>query len=172
MGPWTSHTGTAVLIRPIRPEDEPMMVDFNNTLSPDSIYLRYFHSVSPAQLASHEQLARLCFIDYDREMVLVAEHQTAEGAREIISLGQLTKLNGSNDAEFAILVSDQHQRTGLGTELLRRLLDFARAEKIERVMAEILPENEGMKRVSRNLGFRLAHDRESGVVRAEIALGE
>ncbi|MDQ3250635.1 MAG: GNAT family N-acetyltransferase [Chloroflexota bacterium] len=81
-------------------------------------------------------------------------------------------MNGSNDAEFAILVSDQHQRTGLGTELLRRLLDFARAEKIERVIAEILPENEGMKRVSRNLGFRLAHDRESGVVRAEIALME
>jgi len=56
--------------------------------------------------------------------------------------------------------------------LLRRLLDFARAEKIERVMAEILPENEGMKRVSRNLGFQLAHDRESGVVRAEILLAE
>jgi len=169
-GPWTTQSNIDVFIRPIRPEDEPLMVDFNNTLSPHSIYLRYFHSVSPAHLIAHEQLTRLCFIDYDREMVLVAERQNEAGEREILALGQLTKINGTNDAEFAILVNDQYQRTGLGTELLRRLLEFARSEGIERVVAEILPENEGMKRVSRNLGFHLEREPESGVVRAEIQL--
>ena len=169
-GPWTTHSNVDVFIRPIRPEDEPLMVDFNNTLSPHSIYLRYFHSVSPAHLISHEQLTRLCFIDYDREMVLVAERQDETGGREILALGQLTKINGTNDAEFAILVNDQYQRTGLGTELLRRLLEFAHSEGIESVVAEILPENEGMKRVSRNLGFHLEREPESGVVKAEIKL--
>jgi acetyltransferase len=168
--PWTAQSGVAVTMRPIRPEDEPLMVDFNRTLSPHSIYLRYFHPVSPAHLTSHEQLARLCFIDYDREMMLVAEQQSTSGAREIIALGQLTKLHGSRDAEFAILVSDVHQGTGLGTELLRQLLEFAREEKLEHVVAEILPENEGMKRVCRKLGFHMKLDRETGVVYAEIAL--
>ncbi len=168
--PWTAQSGATVMIRPIRPEDEPLMVDFNQTLSSNSIYLRYFHPVSPVHLAAHEQLARLCFIDYDREMILVAEQPTPSGGREIIALGQLTKLHGSRDAEFAILVSDLHQGKGLGTELLRQLLEFARQEKLEHVVAEILPENEGMKRVCRNLGFHMKLDRETGVVYAEIAI--
>ena len=165
-----THTDIPVTVRPIRPEDEPLMDAFNRTLSPHSIYLRYFHPVSPIHLTSHEQLARLCFADYDRDMILVAERQNDNGEREIIALGQLTRLHVSNEAEFAILVSDQHQRTGLGTELLRRLLDFARDEKMERVIAEILPENEGMKRVSTQLGFKLRWDAENGVVHAAIEL--
>lgn len=170
IAPFMTQTHMPVTIRPIRPEDEPLMDAFNRTLSPTSIYLRYFHSVSPLHLTAHEQLARLCFIDYDREMILVAERQHDTGAREILALGQLTRLHGNNEAEFAILVSDQHQRTGLGKALLRCLLDFARDEKIERVIAEILPENEGMKRVSLSLGFKLQWDRESGVVQAALDL--
>ncbi len=68
-------------------------------------------------------------------------------------MGQLTKLQGTNDGEFAVLVSDEYQRTGLGTELLRRLLLIGRDEKLERVVAEMLPENEGMRRVCAKLGF-------------------
>jgi len=146
--------GTETLIRPIRPEDEPMMVAFNRTLSPYSIYLRYFHPVSPQQLVSHEQLAALTFIDYDREMSLVAEVKDARGRTEIIGMGQITKLQGTSDAEFSVLVSDGHQRTGLGTELLRRLLMIAKDEGVERVVAEILPENEGMRRICTKLGFQ------------------
>jgi acetyltransferase len=166
----TLPDGVEALIRPIRPEDEPLMEAFNNTLSPESIYLRYFHPVAAAQLVSHEQLARMCFIDYDREMTLVAEIRGEVGERAIIALGQLTKLHGSNDAEFAVLVSDHHQRAGLGTELLRRLIEIGRDENLDRIVAEILPENEGMKRISTRLGFTLKHDRETGVVHAELAL--
>lgn len=170
VAPWALPNGEEVLIRPIRPEDEPMMVDFNATLSPDSIYLRYFHPISASQLTSHEQLARLCFIDYDREMNLVAEHRKADGMIEIIGLGQLTKLHGSREAEFAIMVSDDYQRHGLGTELLQRLVNFGRDEKLERIVAEILPENEGMKQVSARLGFKLHMNRDEGVVEAALPI--
>lgn len=170
IAPWQLPNGEEVLIRPVRPEDEPLMVDFNATLSPDSIYLRYFHPISVSQLTSHEQLARLCFIDYDREMNLVAERRKADGTIEIIGMGQLTKLHGSREAEFAILIGDSYQRNRLGTELLRRLIDFGRDEKLERIVAEILPENEGMKQVSARLGFELKMNREDGVVEAALAL--
>lgn len=146
------------------------MVAFNQALSPDSIYLRYFHPISAAELTSHEQLARMCFIDYDRETALVAERQMDNGERAIVALGQLARLHGTNDAEFAILVTDLYQNMGLGTELLTRLLEIGREEKLERVMAEILPENEGMKRVSQKLGFKLKLDRETRVIHAEITL--
>lgn len=167
---WTLPNGEKVLIRPIRPEDEPLMVEFNGTLSPDSIYLRYFHPISASHLTSHEQLARLCYIDYEREINLVTEHRKADGSIEIIGLGQLTKLHGSREAEFAILVSDQYQRQGIGTELLRRLVDFGRDEKLERIVAEILPENEGMKRVSARLGFQLHMNRDEGVIEAALPI--
>jgi acetyltransferase len=170
VAPWTLSEGVEVCIRPIRPEDEPLMVAFNNTLSPESIYLRYFHPVSAAQLVTHEQLARMCFIDYNREMTLVAERKDGETPAMLLALGQLTKLHGSNDAEFAVLVGDQYQRIGLGTELLRRLLQFGRDEGLDHVVAEILPENEGMKRICARLGFTMKHDRDTGVVHAELAL--
>ena len=103
-------------------------------------------------------------------MTLVAEQASADGEKAIIAMGQLIKLHGNNDAEFAILVSDQYQRTGLGTEILTRLIDIGRDEQLDRVVAEILPQNEGMKRVCRKLGFELEHNRAHGVVAAAIEL--
>jgi acetyltransferase len=172
IAPFTTQSNVDVRIRPIRPEDEPMMAAFNRTLSPESVYLRYFHPVSPAQLISHEQLASLTFIDYDREISLVAEHTDEKGRKEIIGMGQLTKLQGTNDAEFSVLISDNHQRTGLGTELLRRLLLIARDEGIERVVAEILHENEGMRRICAKLGFKQVLIPESRSIFASVEVDE
>ncbi len=166
---WSLPDGTELTIRPIAPEDEPLMAGFNNTLSSDSLYLRYFHTISPSHLASHDELTRLCFIDYDRAMTLVAEKEIG-GDREIIAMGQLIRLHGNNDAEFAILVSDTHQRTGLGTELLTRLLQIGRDERIENVVAEILPQNEGMKRVCHKLGFDVKHNQENETLEARLEL--
>ena len=84
------QTGEEISIRPIQPEDEPMMAAFNRTLSPYSIYLRYFHPVSPTQLVAHDQLAALCFVDYDRQMSLVAERRDERGQIQIVGMGQLT----------------------------------------------------------------------------------
>ncbi|GIV79603.1 bifunctional acetate--CoA ligase family protein/GNAT family N-acetyltransferase [Litorilinea aerophila] len=168
---WQLPDGSQVEIRPIRPEDEPLMVEFTQGLSPDSLYLRYFHAVSVSSLIAHEQLARLCFVDYDREMALVAVRTNPEsGKPEILAHGQLTKLHGTNDAEFSIQVRDDFQGTGLGTELLSRLLEIGRHEKLERVVAEILPENTGMRRVCTKLGFKLQTNPETHTVQAEIHL--
>jgi acetyltransferase len=165
--PWDLKDGIAVNIRPIRPEDEPLMVEFHEGLSEHSVYMRYFHALNLSQRVAHDRLTRICFIDYDREMVLVAVRQGA--GREIAGVGRLSKVYGSDEAEFAILIKDAYQDQGLGTELLSRLLQVARDEAdIGRVVAYILPENQGMKRVAKNLGFGLEF--EDRVIKAEYMI--
>ena len=168
--PWKLRDGTAVTIRPIRPEDEPMMVGFHESLSDRSVHFRYFHLIHLSQRVAHERLARHCFIDYDREMVLVAERRDSKGAPEIIAVARLTKQHKDGDAEFAMIVSDAFQGFGLGAELLRRLVVIARNEKIRNITGSILPENQAMQRLCRKLGFEVAYDSDEGVVRAEIVL--
>jgi len=153
---WTSKGGLAVVIRPIRPEDEPLMVKFHATLSEQSVYMRYFQYLNYTQRVAHERLTRLCFIDYDREMALVVERKDPEtGENAILAIGRLSKVRQTAEAEFAILVSDAYQGHGIGSELLRRLVQIGRDERLERIVASILSENVTMQRVSRNNGFTL-----------------
>ena len=169
--PWTTRDGTPLTIRPIRPEDEPMMVAFHRRLSERSVYFRYFHMLNLGQRTAHERLTRICFIDYDREMALVAEREGGpSGGSELLGIGRFTRTHGTNDAEMAILVSDDFHRRGLGTEFLRRLIDIARREKVERIFANILAENRTMQRICEGLGFQLAYQAEDGTVKAEIRL--
>ncbi len=168
---WRMKDGTPVLIRPIRPEDEPLMVKFHETLSDRSVYLRYFHAMRLTQRIAHERLTRICFIDYAREMALVVVRQDAQANdQEILAVGRLIRLHGTNDAEFAILVSDKWHHRGLGRELLGRLVGIGRKERLTRIFGDILPENRDMLRVCDKLGFRQHHSPEEGVVRAEIEL--
>ena len=163
--------GTPIIIRPIRPEDEPLMVDFHHSLSEESVYLRYFHMIALGQRVAHDRLTRICFNDYDREIALVAEHQDPRtAARKILGLGRLSKEVGTGNAQFSMLIRDDYQRRGLGTELLRRLVQVRREEGLQRITAEILPENLGMQAVCEKLKFRLQHSASEGLVRAEIAL--
>ncbi|HEY0606175.1 MAG TPA: GNAT family N-acetyltransferase, partial [Herpetosiphonaceae bacterium] len=171
VAPWTLKDGTPVTIRPIRPDDEPLMVAFHHTLSDRSVYLRYFAPLTLARRTDHQRLTRMCFIDYAREMALVVERSDpATGAHAIIGVGRLIRLPGRSTAEWAILVSDEYQRSGIGTELLRRLLEVARDERLAHVIAEILPENRGMLRVAEKLGFRLRRVFSENMVMAEIDL--
>jgi acetyltransferase len=156
VAPWNLKNGTPVTIRPIRPEDEPLLVDFHATLSEQSVYLRYFAPLQLSQRTAHERLTRMCFIDYDRQMALVVEYRDPQtGQRQILGVGRLIKLPGTGDAEYAILVSDKWQGQGLGIELLRRLIQIGRDEGMERIVAEILPDNRAMQQISRRLGFQL-----------------
>ena len=83
-----------LLLRPIRPEDEPLVVQFHATLSEASVYLRYFHYIQYNQRVAHERLTRLCFIDYDREMALVVERKDPKsGERAILAIGRLSKVH-------------------------------------------------------------------------------
>jgi acetyltransferase len=106
---------------------------------------------------SHDRLIRICFNDYDRDIALVAEHASA-----ILAVARLRRID-ANDAELAVLISDEYQGRGLGTELSRQLVEIARAEKMERVIAEILPENTHMQRVCQELGFRMDQHSDGGV---------
>lgn len=168
---WKLSDGTPVLIRPIRPEDEPLMVKLHHALSERSVYQRYFMALQISQRITHERLSRLCFIDYDREMALVAEHKSPKtGELEILGVGRISKLYGTDDAEFAIVVTDQWQRRGLGTQMLKMLVHIAREEGSARVVATILPDNREMQRMAHKSGFQIHTPAGSGESRAELVL--
>ncbi|HYV67918.1 MAG TPA: GNAT family N-acetyltransferase, partial [Myxococcales bacterium] len=118
-------------------------------------YQRYAGFLKLDVRVAHERLSRICFLDYDREMALVAERSAEEdgGAPEIVAVARLTRLRGTRDAEFALLVSDAWQGRGLGRSMLTRLFEVGRDWGIERIVAEILPGNESMRRVCAQLGF-------------------
>lgn len=171
VSPWKLKDSTEVTIRPIRPEDEPAMVHFHETLSERSVYYRYFHLINLEQRTTHERLTRICFIDYDREMALVAERRNAStGESEILGVGRMSKVFGTNEAEIAVLVSDAWQGRGLGKELLARLLIVGADEKLDRLTADILPDNRDVQRLCEKLGFSLKHSLDDEVVRAEFKL--
>jgi acetyltransferase len=171
VAPWTMKDGTEVVIRPIRPEDEPALVHFHETLSERTVYLRYFHLMNLEQRIQHERLTRICFIDYDREMALVAERRNPEtGESEILGVGRAMKIHGTSEAEVAVVISDQWQGRGLGKELLARLLIVGADEKLTKLTADILPDNRGIMRICEKLGFTLKHSLDDDVVRAEFTV--
>ena len=171
VSPWTVKDGTAILIRPIRPEDEPLMVKFHQTLSDQTVYLRYFHMEKLSTRVAHERLIRKCFIDYDREMALVADYTNpATEEHEILAVGRLSRERANREAEVAVLVTDRYQQCGIGSELMRRLIQVARDEKLERIIAEILPENAGMQALGNRFGFRNRETDDRAVVTAVLEL--
>lgn len=166
---WRLRDGSAAVIRPIRPEDELMIRAFHFTLSERSVYQRYFNAFKIDQRIEHDRLARICFIDYDREMALVVERKNPAGEAEIIAVGRLSKLHGLKAAEFSMTISDVWQRHGLGTELLRRLVEIGKEQGLQRITADILADNSGMKAVAKKVGFKVRTDAD-GDCRAEILL--
>jgi acetyltransferase len=162
--------GVEVTIRAIRPEDEPLMVKFHKTLSERSVHLRYFGLVSLERRVMHERLRRVCFIDYDRELALVADLKNPDGTHQILGVGRLIKEHGRNEAEFAVLISDPWQGKGFGSELLKLLVQVGRKEGLRKIIGHISPENTTMKSVSEQVGFSVHFDREADEWFAEINL--
>ena len=160
---WKLKGGTAVTIRPIRPEDEPAMVGFHEGLSERSVYLRYFSPLKLQQRVAHSRLLRICFNDYDREIALVAERSLGKGRYEVLGVGRMSRVHGTQGAEFAVLVSDKWQNKGLGTELTKRLVEIAKVEKLERLVAYTLSENHEMQHLSKKLGFEIKGSENSEV---------
>ena len=170
VAPWTTKNGLPVTIRPIRPEDEPLVVQFHERLSQDTVYLRFFQSLKLSRRIAHERLVRTCFVDFDREVALVAESKDPQtGALKIIAVGRLDRVYDTGEAEFSLLVQDEFQRCGLGTELLRRLVAIGRDERPRCVIsAVILPRNLGMQRICEKLGFRTKQMSLEGLIHAEL----
>lgn len=161
---------TPVTIRPIRPEDEPLMIEFHKTLSDHSVYLRYFGVLTLKQRIVHERLRRVCFIDYDREIALVVDLKNRDGTHQILAAGRLVKTRNLNEAEFAILVSDPWQGKGLGTELLKLLVEAGRKERVRKIVGHIIAENITMRRVAEEVGFKVRFDQLAHEWFAEINL--
>jgi len=168
--PGTMKNGVEILVRPIRPEDEPLLIKLHQALSERTVYLRYFQPLKLSQRTAHERLQRICFIDYDREMALAVEHKNENGQTEIIAIGRLSRLRGKDDGEMAVLVDDRFQHLGLGTLLYERLIEVARDEHLKTVLSTILSENREMQAICKKLGFYLEADLDDGTVEAVLQL--
>jgi acetyltransferase len=146
------------------------MVAMHENLSERTVYLRYLQLLKLDQRIAHERLQRICFLDFNREIAIVAEHQKSDTEREILAVGRLRKDGPTNSAEFAVLVTDASQGIGLGTELLKRLIQIARDEQLDYVAAEILAENFAMQRICEKLGFKLKRQLDDDTVTALLKL--
>ena len=163
--------GSRITVHPIRPEDEPLLVNFHHTLSERTVYMRYFHWMKLEQRIAHERLTRMCFIDYDRQMAFVAEyHDPRTGEPQIVAVGRLVKSHAAEEAELAVIVADRFQKRGIGTEIVRQLVDFARDEKLERITATVLFENRPMQKLFARLGFRKAQAADGESLEVELVL--
>jgi acetyltransferase len=146
------------------------MVGFHENLSERSVYLRYFSPLQLQQRVAHSRLQRICFNDYDREIALVAERSLGGGKYEILGVGRLSKIHGSNSAEFAVVVTDKCQHKGLGTKLTERLIEVARHEKLNRMVAYTLQENHDMQNMCKKLGFQVRRSSDDSEVVIEMKL--
>jgi acetyltransferase len=166
--PWKATDGAKMLIRPIRPEDEPLIVDFHDRLSEGTVVQRYFTALELSARTAHERLTRICFIDYDRELALVAETDDPAKGRVIGGVSRMIREEDGCSATLAVLVADDFQGRGLGEELMRRTIAAAGAERVGRALLHFLPDNARMSRLARKLGFALTE--EDALIRGELVL--
>ena len=167
---WKFKDGTPVTIRPIRPEDEPLMAKFHTTLSERSVYLRYFCSLSLSTRVEHERLVRICFGSYDRGFALVADRKNpATGEHQVLGVGRFSAITRT-EAEAAVLVSDEWQGRGLGTELLAGVARVARQERFKKLSGEILRDNLATQAIFKKVGFKLSANEDPSSVSAELVL--
>jgi acetyltransferase len=147
--PWHLSDGTEVLLRPIRPEDEPLEHEMLSSLSEDTLRTRFFSVIKDI---SHEWLILFCNIDYDRHMAIVAEIDE-NGRKRMIGVARLIMDQDLMSGEVAVLVQDRFQGKHLGTKFVEMLIGIARERGLEEVRAQVLIENERMLNVFRRLGF-------------------
>lgn len=152
--------GLPVTLRPIKPEDEPLIAAFHKDLSENSVRQRYFEFLTLHERVAHDRLIRICFNDYDREFAIVAEIKDSISKElRIIGASRLTRIAGTPNARFTLVISDLFQNLGLGWKILNQLIHIGKMEKIENISAAILSENHHMINMCRKLGFQiLSHD--------------
>jgi acetyltransferase len=154
------RAGTPVLLRPIKPEDEPRWTDMLARCSPETIYARFRGHVAWGR---HDIATRYCFIDYDREIAIVAEHEAA-GERQLLGVGRLIADPDHETVEYAVLVTDAWQDRGLGGVLTDYCWEIAQRWGLARIVAETHPTNHRMLALFRNRGYTLRPDPAGEVV--------
>ena len=161
-----TQTGLEITIRPIRPEDAKMEMDFVNNLSKRSRYLRFMNNL---QTLTPEMLSRFTQIDYDREMALIATTEDKSQQTIEIAVTRYTSNPDGRSCEMAIVVRDDFQNQGVGALLLKALIEHARSKGLEKMEGEVLSENHGMLELAQHFGFTLTPLKEDPQVTA-IAL--
>jgi acetyltransferase len=159
--------GTEIEVRVLRPEDEPLIVALHDTLSENTIRMRFFSLV---RRLSHESLIRLCHLDYDREMALAAVARGADGKPHFIGVARYHLTRETGEAEFAVVVTDAWQGKGLGGYLMSRLIDAARDQGVKRLTGLVLRENAAMLEFVKGLGFSIESTDDPVVLNAVLTL--
>jgi len=162
---WRMANGEEVLLRPIKPEDEPLWLEMFQGFSEESIRFRFFQVLKDTP---HEVRVRYCNIDYDREIAIVPE-LTRNGKRRILGVGRLSIEPDGKSGEFAIIVTDEFQNSGLGTKLTDHVLEVAEDMGVERVYSVMLSENYRALSLMKRMGFTLSYS-DDGTVEASLDL--
>jgi acetyltransferase len=157
-----------LFIRPIKPEDAPMLVDLFNAMSSTSRYYRFF---SPLKSLPHHMLVRFTQIDYDREMALVALDER-EHAERILGVARVIGKPDGQEGEFAVVVGDAWQGKGVGAELLKRCLQIVQKWGMKTVWGTALKENKQMVKLARKLGFEVSFGEDAKEYEMKIDLSE
>jgi acetyltransferase len=164
---WTLRDGREVLLRPIKPEDEPLWLEMFQNFSEESIRYRFFQMLKDTP---HEVRVRYCNIDYDREIAIVAE-LAEEGRRKILGVSRLSIEPDGKSGEMAFIVGDKWQGLGLGTKMVDYVLEIAKEMGIETVFAIMLPDNYRALSITKKMGFKLEYLND-GTVRGNLDLKE
>jgi acetyltransferase len=167
---FTTKDGDQIIIRPIRAEDEPLVVKFHESLSDRSVYMRYLSPMLLKQRAAHKRLSRICHADYAREITLVADRYNAKPDElRILGAARLTRVHGRNAARFSILISDACQGSGIGREMMHRLIDVARQEKLDHIESIMTADNQVMRKICEPFGFTFTEG-ETGMLNVGLDL--
>lgn len=151
--------GTEALLRPIKPEDEPLWLEMLGSCSKESIYSRFRYNF---HFDSHEVATQFCYIDYAREIAIVAEIEY-EGRRRLIGVGRLISDPDLENVEYAVLIVDAWQRKDLGKILTEYCTEIARMNNFKRVFAETTRDNKPMIAVFKKLGFTVEYNTDTNV---------
>jgi acetyltransferase len=154
------------LFRPILPEDEPALQRFISQVTKEDLYYRYFSEINEF---THDDLANMTQIDYDREMAFVAVRQSGE-ITEILGVSRAISDPDNIDAEFAVLVRSDLKGLGLGRQLLEKLIAYTREHGLQRLNGITMPNNQGMIALARKLGFHVDIQLEDGIVGLSLRL--
>ena len=162
---WLLKNGQEVLLRPMKPEDEPMWIEWFQSLSEESIRYRFFQMLKDTP---HEVRVRYVNVDYDREVALVAE-MVENGKRKILGVSRLSVEPDGHHGEMAFIVSDYWQGLGLGTKLVDYHFDIAKEKGVEDVYAIMLQDNYRAISLTKKMGFNIEYLTD-GTVKAQLDL--
>ena len=156
--------GSNIMIRPIKPEDEPLVKDLFKSFSEETMHFRFFHAIREI---THQQLVRFCYTDYDREIALVAE---LDGA--LIGMSRLMFDPGTSKAEFSVVVTDAWQKRGIGKAMVEKIVKIGREKGLSTIYATVIKDNSAMKHLAKKLGFEIEPTDDMQIDSLILRLGE